>query len=1294
MKTILITLLFTFCIWAQTQPYPSHPNITSITFSNAGNTLADGSDNWFFTTNKDNEIWLTWGDGQGAGGCGNKYGLGISTITGTYASFTMSNFLNGCNATVSNSWVFNSSSNNGGKSHSQRFHKTTTDTLYFWKGGDGSTNYAFEYNELWVSYDGAAPVYTGVRFDGNDVSSQADEFYHINIVQTGHANNDDFDNFVYMVAQQIVAGDARSDYQMMKPAKFTLLKVHEDSIESESDYWVYAGRDGSGDPTWTKNLNNSVPIFEADVNTGARHPNMAYLDSLGVFMLTAPSVGHNRGAGALYGIYFAENPWGRTGVTDTDSLWWAGYWKSPYASDGEFMDNDANLISLQPVPQGLTGWDNGDSADYIVIYNDDDRFRTAEMRINLIGPITGGGGGGSPPGTPATNFHLASVYDSTIFGDPPPDATTPPAPTTVVFLGDSIGLTDSMVYKIKGFDPAIVKIETYFNYLGNGVPNETTADIDGLVSTDTLDYDSTKHFLNFDTDTTLIGGVRVRRTAAVWSTMVFDTFTVDSFQVQTNPGSFPPAGSPLALGTHPRLFLVDAEWQTLAQYLLDNDASAFQTWIDLHDGSNFTRTISGLKNRPLKAATFNYAMLSYMVESGYFTGFSFAKTSAQYTDKSYANATELETRDLWDHGSYDEQKFKNKTEGWPSTIPWGVLYDWCYNQLTSGEKTNLADWMIKFWDTSDNISDPENKHGGYKRFAWKFMFAFSAYHDEGSAYDAVADAQLGRYVYEVEDRSLKFTNQMAEGSWGFPSGASYTGDWVYGHAHLMSCFGSALGYNYLDQFPHLKDMFFYYFNWIRPTTVTSDNKGDHHRYAKLEIGSFQEAGFEPFMATTQILGKLFTDVDTDTAGFIRWVQETSWLEADFPEWDDYGTDHWGLYRFLHGIKGLAQKTPSQANISNSHRFGQGRTWMWSHFGEDATVIYFECPTFTWSTHDIDDISQIMIWKNGNLTPSMGHNKAGLSVSFTAGSRIDPIWSNRLGFYTGSNHRYKNYGYDLSYNAYYDHVSNKVGGQNQVGSITVQDLDGTTHDYIDYDLTLAHDVNDEINHNRRAVLYIRDPNTHTNNEWLVVLDSASTDGNVDIVWTMHFAETPVNLGSGVYRMTADNTSLGSGIDGRAFFKTLLPASLDAEVVRGGGSAFYEDRNGGEGHVIQANTDYNDWTGFWAGQSTIHLQENATNGVFFTVFQICADNSYTTMSTTTNISGVGGFYGANMNDVRYAFISNGTGMKNSFTYASFAAGTKRIFICGMTDGAYNSGAYTVADNVFYLETTLTSLTLTKD
>ena len=751
----------------------------------------------------------------------------------------------------------------------------------------------------------------------------------------------------------------------------------------------------------------------------------------------------------------------------------------------------------------------------------------------------------------------------------------------------------------------------------------------------------------------------------------------------------PPPNSPLANGEHPRLIFTNSKLQNNIQpYITNYEITDFETWIDDMDAV-YSNSISNKKNRDVKQDAFNFAFLSFCLESGYFSNFSnFSYTASQYAKKAYDHIIELGSRNLWEHGSYDEQKLTKGTEGWGATLPPAVVYDWCYNNLTIQQKKDIADVMIEFWDNSLPHSDPSNTHGAVKGELWKVLGGFTWYGDDlGSYYDNYAQQMLDRYEYAVEDRILKYVEQMSDGSWGFPSGMSYTGEYMFHHAMLMSALGPALGYNFLEQYPHLQDMGLYLFNAFDPTSVYSNENGYHHRVQKFEVGSFRKSNEIYYRFVFQTIGYLFKEVNVDLAGFYKWILNDSYLSVGMDTWEDEGKHVWGWAKFLHGLKDIDSKTPEQSNIAKSKRFGEGRTWMWSEFSERATKVYMEAPTFTWKTHNNVDRAQFMIWKRGNLTPDMGHNKAGLSVSFSSGAARMPIWHNRLNLYNDSNHGYEYDEADLNYEAFYNHPNNQPGGENQVGSIIGKDLEGENYDFIDYDYTLEYDDEPDISFIRRALLYIRDPNVpnYTNQEWVIIYDSVETNtNNYKRRWTCHAPEKPV-LTNGSWNLQSDKSYIGTGntlkitaakqgvsdsLNGRMFLKILKPDNYDL-LMRGGkvgGNNYeYAKANMSTGHVNRA--DYSNWTDFHAGAYTYEIEHSVgKNSTFLTVFQICNDTTYNSMSSVTEISTVN-FLGALLDENRIAFFNKSINPASSISYNFSSNKVVKHFITGLKKGNYD-------------------------
>ena len=98
------------------------------------------------------------------------------------------------------------------------------------------------------------------------------------------------------------------DWEVQLPGRITLMRVDKGSIENEAAYEYLAGF-SNGQPVWTANLQQRVPVFEDTVN-GAMRTSVSYNAGLQRYLLVTQQVSRFRDKNYQIGIYEAPEPWG------------------------------------------------------------------------------------------------------------------------------------------------------------------------------------------------------------------------------------------------------------------------------------------------------------------------------------------------------------------------------------------------------------------------------------------------------------------------------------------------------------------------------------------------------------------------------------------------------------------------------------------------------------------------------------------------------------------------------------------------------------------------------------------------------------------------------------------------------------------------------------------------------------------------------------------------------------------------------------------------------------------------
>jgi len=269
-------------------PYPQSDYITGINWEWTSHKRdASGSDNFAVTWSDDDNQYVAWGDGWGYENnlSGGKIGLGISRITGSYE-----------NQIYDDLWGLPTSGSHG-KSYGII---SIAGVLYMWYGpGSGGTSY--QWQKLKQSTD------HGVNW--SDASWQIDGSHNLimpTIANYGkdYAGAKDNYSYSYFIHRQ------GGDLMVHKPGKLSLARVNKANIWDGNAYEWVSGFDGSGNPTWSSNISNHVPVFE-DASGGVGWClSVVYNAGLSRYILTTEHGATYTDSKASLGFFESENPWG------------------------------------------------------------------------------------------------------------------------------------------------------------------------------------------------------------------------------------------------------------------------------------------------------------------------------------------------------------------------------------------------------------------------------------------------------------------------------------------------------------------------------------------------------------------------------------------------------------------------------------------------------------------------------------------------------------------------------------------------------------------------------------------------------------------------------------------------------------------------------------------------------------------------------------------------------------------------------------------------------------------------
>ena len=351
--TMLLAAACGFAEMARAAAYPQSNYITGVWFNDSSiRTEAPGSDNWPITWAANDKLYTTWGDGGGFGGT-NDFGrvsLGVGRVEGNKNNYYGVNIAGGANN--SNPAPFE------GKSEGIL---ALDNRLYMWRAGWASDDSAFDFSQLWRSDNlGASWNFTGVEFTrlGNspDFSYPDNGFFSPAFAQYGRGYADARDNYVYMYAPEVI--DV-GHWNVQKPGRISLTRVHRNNIENKWAYEFFAGLNAQDEPMWTNNISYREPVWE-DTIGGAHRNAVSYNAPLNRYFLTTM----NEDRDGRIGIYEAPNPWGpwSTVLVEENSWRWG---------------------SKVVVFTFVNKWLSGDGRDFVIAYTRNDSWATIEGHFSV-----------------------------------------------------------------------------------------------------------------------------------------------------------------------------------------------------------------------------------------------------------------------------------------------------------------------------------------------------------------------------------------------------------------------------------------------------------------------------------------------------------------------------------------------------------------------------------------------------------------------------------------------------------------------------------------------------------------------------------------------------------------------------------------------------------------------------------------------------------------------------------------------------------------------------------------------
>jgi hypothetical protein len=624
--------------------------------------------------------------------------------------------------------------------------------------------------------------------------------------------------------------------------------------------------------------------------------------------------------------------------------------------------------------------------------------------------------------------------------------------------------------------------------------------------------------------------------------------------------SAPPAGSPLALHEHPRLWMTKAMMPELRAKLAGPFNAEYQAFIKDLD----SRYDAAFK----RADYFDVLNYAFVYQVGTVANTAYARPPAAYG--------ELAAR-LFNRAIAEKRGFSQL----------GVGYDWLYPLLTEEERrAAVAHLRSSFVSRAQNPFD-DNVLGARQAS----ILAGLAFWGDGID-DAAADQMIARWDVDVMNGGvLDAANFIAgdDGGWSQGFGYSLNGDVLgsIGLLRLLEGWRTAHGLSKAQVYSGpAAAVFRYYPQWFAYHILPPRSEGTPARtryvvYKTHHMGAGRGTGSWATARAVLAALRLFNDVHPETAALAAWLLEnrTGPLAAN-------GTDGRRSAVFSHFLMGerVTPRGPSDLKLPLSKLFG-GLGWVAMRTGWDSaadSVVTFIASPWSRESGSYTNINQgsFTIDRRGPLAINSGlaTHQAYANSTWAHNTMlfVDPAErapKDRSDWDRGGQR--KRFPLLASGTLLKDGSVWDLGGLGRAATGRTDLFDGTsTHDY-DYmfaDVTRAYNgplVSDDANTSKvrrftRQFVYFR-PRAAGESDRVVVFDRvATTDARFEPRWLLHTAGNPQIDGdersvregewqySGASLITATNSTDGSS--GRLFARTLLPARRTVVKIGGPGHEF--------------------------------------------------------------------------------------------------------------------------------------------
>lgn len=725
------------------------------------------------------------------------------------------------------------------------------------------------------------------------------------------------------------------------------------------------------------------------------------------------------------------------------------------------------------------------------------------------------------------------------------------------------------------------------------------------------------------------------------------------------PAATPPAGSPAALGQHPRLFFEGSELPGLRTRIATYYQSEFQSFLDLL--ANPGGLSSGQQAIENEWGCMNFAFLAALdpatMRSLGFTVSTTMDTRAECATRAMNYARPLLSRIATAEG----QSHSALTTGYPTTLYFPVMtvYDWCYSDLPSADRTAIVDAFVSAYNTkyknqntqTMDISGMEMLANNQSSADIHDILGIVAFYGDGypsatmqqEMYTAFDNIWMKRVMEELNYLYGSGTN-WHEGSGG------YMGEGFLNLGLPIGMFSSALG----EPYPATTPFFFRYPEFaeanVKPLGTSSrcGSSGTQRCPDYMERWGTMSGGIGSISCKTAMLvSGMLRKSNLPSAALAKHVWETT-AGGCTTSLTAYG-GIWSnavLWYFIYGDKEVSGRSPTAQSTPTAQKLGLGEYVLRSDYTPDASQVVFWAKPVNMYGHDSDDFGHFTLHKFGNLILTPANSKSGEAVITSAKFNL---LMNSIGIHKGSSDA------TLSYDGNTNDPFFGARGFTTIrkaGRVRSEVLNAPGFDYVGYDNSDSWS-NATVTLSQRELVYLKGP---LNSEYVVVLDRVQTPNPAsdDKIWKVWIPGQPAFVNGSasnpragkwtstttdVMSLTNQRTGLqtsdftSANTHGKFFMKTLLPANRTINVLGGPGEEYQSGNDDGSTPWGAPAMTPGMWEYLGWGRIEVRPAAASVYDAFLNVIQFGDATSLSTMAPTFRVASEdGAMVGAEIRDGR--------------------------------------------------------------